>query len=177
MSLCEDFTAYERLGANGRHPDVAGFLKSRGIVMADADGSPGPNSTRSMSRIIQKWYTVGPPEDRCLICCLDEHTSFLCPYNVEVPKNAIVGSGCDVICKVCDRVFFGRCCNQDTGRAKLKFCDICFKYGEHWMLQCPRKPECDLSEIRESSDHLIACAATGRPPIVNVRKKKKINAG
>ncbi|XP_050385102.1 uncharacterized protein LOC126801706 isoform X5 [Argentina anserina] len=36
-------------------------------------------------------------EGRCLICSLDEHNSSECPYQAEVPKNAIVGRGCDII--------------------------------------------------------------------------------
>ncbi|KAL6225471.1 hypothetical protein ACLB2K_004321 [Fragaria x ananassa] len=39
------------------------------------------------------------PEGGCRICSLDEHCSTLCPYNKShIPKNAIVGRGCDVVC-------------------------------------------------------------------------------
>ncbi|XP_050366844.1 uncharacterized protein LOC126785258 [Argentina anserina] len=73
-----------------------------------------------------------PPEDRCLICSLDEHTSSDCPYAVEVPsKNAIVGIGADIVCKVCDGLF-------SRGRARLKFCTYCLIFGEHCIKQCPR---------------------------------------
>lgn len=78
------------------------------------------------------------PEGGCRICSLDEHHSTLCPYNKShIRKNAIVGRGCDVVCKVCHALFSGRCCNQDLGCARLKFCYCCLKYDEHWSEGCP----------------------------------------
>ncbi|XP_050385099.1 uncharacterized protein LOC126801706 isoform X2 [Argentina anserina] len=79
-------------------------------------------------------------EGRCLICSLDEHNSSECPYQAEVPKNAIVGRGCDIICKDCPLIpvmLSERCRNHDSRRAELKYCVLCQKLGEHWPDHCP----------------------------------------
>ncbi|KAL6282285.1 hypothetical protein ACE6H2_013214 [Prunus campanulata] len=66
-------------------------------------------------------FLWGPPipPGECKFCLkVDEHYWSNCPYMVSVPKNAKVGSNCDVICKVCG-LFFKKesCCGKDEGRA------------------------------------------------------------
>ncbi|XP_004304913.1 PREDICTED: uncharacterized protein LOC101292619 [Fragaria vesca subsp. vesca] len=75
----------------------------------------------------------------CIICSLvDEHGEFECPYQSFIPKNATVSS-CDIVCKVCDQLFSGRCSNQDGGRAKIRLCHNCMMFGDHWASQCPKE--------------------------------------
>ncbi|XP_021825878.1 uncharacterized protein LOC110766803 isoform X2 [Prunus avium] len=66
-------------------------------------------------------FLWGPPipPGECKFCLkVGEHYWSNCPYMVSVPKNAKVGSNCDVICKVCG-LFFKKesCCGKDEGRA------------------------------------------------------------
>ncbi|KAI5332944.1 hypothetical protein L3X38_023073 [Prunus dulcis] len=63
------------------------------------------------------------PIGECKYCLkVGEHMTQRCPYQDRVPKNAILGSGCDVVCRVCGWFFRGSCCGQDEGRAVLKNC-------------------------------------------------------
>ncbi|XP_062018011.1 uncharacterized protein LOC133734388 isoform X1 [Rosa rugosa] len=145
MSLCDennvmDLSAFRLAGQGAFNPDSTEFVPiirpckpgalDRVSLLRQMENT-GPKGTHSMTIPVQRPRPIRPPEGRCLICSLDEHTSSECPYNAKVPKNATVGRGCDVFCKVCDDLFYGRCCNQDSGRAKLKFCNFCSNYGEH----------------------------------------------
>ncbi|ONI10940.1 hypothetical protein PRUPE_4G077500 [Prunus persica] len=77
----------------------------------------------------------------CLYCLkVGDHISRLCPYKSDVPKNAIVGSGCAVLCKVCGCRFKGSCCAEcgiTQGRAIFMNCSLCEKQGEHMNYECP----------------------------------------
>lgn len=110
-----------------------------------------------------------------MICSLDEHASSVCPYQVEVPKNATVGSGCDIVCRVCEREFSGHCCNQDSGRAKLKDCDFCMQFGQHWTFQCPHKHERTRVPVRfGSGDWLTSSAFNHAPNSITLWKKSVV---
>ncbi|CAL2252179.1 unnamed protein product [Prunus armeniaca] len=87
-----------------------------------------------------------PPNDifgECLYCLkVGDHISHYCPYKSNVPKNAIVGSGCVVNCKICGRLFRGsRCarCGSCQGHAILKSCSVCETKGEHMSYECPNR--------------------------------------
>ncbi|CAL9015817.1 unnamed protein product [Prunus brigantina] len=91
---------------------------------------------------------VDEPKDKssigeCLYCLkMGDHISFFCPYKYDVPKNAIVGSGCVVNCKICGCRFRGsRCanCGSSQGCAILMSCSICEKEGEHMSYECPSR--------------------------------------
>ncbi|CAL2252181.1 unnamed protein product [Prunus armeniaca] len=89
--------------------------------------------------------TPSPPPNyifgECLYCLkVGDHISHFCPYKSNVPKNAVVGSGCVVNCKLCGCRFRGSCCAKcgiSLGRAILKNCSICEKVGEHMNYECP----------------------------------------
>ncbi|PRQ42460.1 putative transcription factor interactor and regulator CCHC(Zn) family [Rosa chinensis] len=105
---------------------------------------PGPFSQKSKLRVtgppIPRAAVTGQIPGTCIICSLvDEHSSTRCPYLNLLPKNAAVSSGCDVVCTVCHRLFSGRCCNQDAGRAELRLCNNCMRIGDHWTSQCPQE--------------------------------------
>lgn len=74
---------------------------------------------------------------KCLICSLvDDHPTSVCPYTLMVPSNAIISSGSDVVCPICDRYNGkGDCCKRQ-GHAVLKRCVICSTWGEHWSDTC-----------------------------------------
>ncbi|KAL6282277.1 hypothetical protein ACE6H2_013206 [Prunus campanulata] len=83
------------------------------------------------------WEPPVPPGE-CLFCLkVDEHPSSACPYRKRVPKNATVGSGCDIVCSACERLCGGSRCHQDEAYAIFKVCCICGKIGEHWPSMCP----------------------------------------
>ncbi|KAL6282600.1 hypothetical protein ACE6H2_013529 [Prunus campanulata] len=91
---------------------------------------------------------VDEPKDKssigeCLYCLkVGDHISHSCPYKSDVPKNAIVGSGCVVNCKLCGCRFRGSCCakcGSSLGLAILKDCSICEKIGEHMSYECPSR--------------------------------------
>ncbi|CAL2252185.1 unnamed protein product [Prunus armeniaca] len=77
----------------------------------------------------------------CLYCLkVGDHNSNSCPYQSDVPKDAIVGSGCVVNCKICGCRFRGSYCAKcriSEGCAILKSCSICNKEGEHMSYECP----------------------------------------
>ncbi|CAB4306793.1 unnamed protein product [Prunus armeniaca] len=91
---------------------------------------------------------VDEPKDKssigeCLYCLkVGDHISHSCPYKSDVPKNAIVGSGCVVNCKICGCRFRGSCCarcGSCQGRAILKSCSVCETKGEHMSYECPSR--------------------------------------
>ncbi|PQM37401.1 hypothetical protein Pyn_02724 [Prunus yedoensis var. nudiflora] len=89
-----------------------------------------------------------PPIGECEYCLkVGEHIPQRCPYKDRVPKNAILGSGCDVVCRVCGWFFRGSCCRQDEGRAILKNCGICLTTGKHWSASCPTLPPASRKDI------------------------------
>ncbi|KAL6293762.1 hypothetical protein ACE6H2_001904 [Prunus campanulata] len=79
----------------------------------------------------------------CKYCLkVGKHYTPLCPYRYHLPKNATLGSGCEVICKICGCLFRGSCCascGRSEGQAILKDCSICGKQGEHWPSTCPSR--------------------------------------
>ncbi|KAL6276024.1 hypothetical protein ACE6H2_019625 [Prunus campanulata] len=79
----------------------------------------------------------------CKYCLkVDDHYTQLCPYIYEVPENAIVGESCAVTCLVCGCLFRdSRCanCGISLGRARIKYCSICEKRGEHLPFECPKR--------------------------------------
>ncbi|XP_016652584.1 PREDICTED: keratin-3, type I cytoskeletal 51 kDa-like [Prunus mume] len=97
-------------------------------------------------------FKADEPKDKscfgeCLYCLkVGDHISHFCPYKSNVPKNAIVGSGCTVLCKVCGCRFRGSCCAScgiSQGRAVFMNCSLCEKQGEHMNYECPsRKIKC-----------------------------------
>ncbi|BBH01079.1 hypothetical protein Prudu_011236 [Prunus dulcis] len=79
---------------------------------------------------------------RIRVLLVGDHISQLCPYKSDVPKNAIVGSGCAVLCKVCGCRFKGSCCAKcgiSQGRAVFMNCSLCEKQGEHMNYECPTR--------------------------------------
>ncbi|XP_062018012.1 uncharacterized protein LOC133734388 isoform X2 [Rosa rugosa] len=113
MSLCDennvmDLSAFRLAGQGAFNPDSTEFVPiirpckpgalDRVSLLRQMENT-GPKGTHSMTIPVQRPRPIRPPEGRCLICSLDEHTSSECPYNAKVPKNATVGRGCDVFCK------------------------------------------------------------------------------
>ncbi|CAB4276409.1 unnamed protein product [Prunus armeniaca] len=79
---------------------------------------------------------------RIRVLLVGDPISHCCPYKSDVPKNAIVVSGCVVNCKVCGCRFRGSCCanyGSSQGRAILKSCSVCEKEGEHMTYECPSR--------------------------------------
>ncbi|KAK9937028.1 hypothetical protein M0R45_013846 [Rubus argutus] len=100
-------------------------------------GSKGHKATGSK----RQKFAVSAPAGECLICLSeDKHFIMLCPYLDRVPENAVVGSGCDVVCRQCGYTMKqpGKwiCCKRE-GRAVLKQCEFCMTSGEHWSVECP----------------------------------------
>ncbi|CAL9015435.1 unnamed protein product [Prunus brigantina] len=85
------------------------------------------------------------PEEigECMYCLkVGEHITQLCPYQHHVPKNATLGEGCELICKICGCRFIGSCCADcglSEGCAILKRCLLCGKLGDHWLSMCPKR--------------------------------------
>ncbi|CAL8989703.1 unnamed protein product [Prunus brigantina] len=85
----------------------------------------------------------------CQFCLkVGDHFSQTCSYRYHVPKNAIVGKRCVVVCNLCGCLFRDSCCGvcgQSDGCAILMNCLHCGKIGEHLMSMCPSregKPSC-----------------------------------
>ncbi|XP_008224261.1 PREDICTED: uncharacterized protein LOC103324004 [Prunus mume] len=85
----------------------------------------------------------------CQFCLkVGDHFSQTCSYRCHVPKNAIVGKRCVVVCNLCGCLFRDSCCGicgQSDGFAILMNCLHCGKIGEHLMSMCPSregKPSC-----------------------------------
>ncbi|XP_004293866.1 PREDICTED: uncharacterized protein LOC101295311 [Fragaria vesca subsp. vesca] len=96
--------------------------------------------------------------EKCLYCTKLGHGTAYCSYMYRVPKNAPVGPGCDLVCRLCGSPFSGTCCGQDEGRAILKECLTCASYGDHWPRQCPRNKglfDLDLPRANLSSFFLF----------------------
>ncbi|CAB4313160.1 unnamed protein product [Prunus armeniaca] len=71
-----------------------------------------------------------------------DHYTPLCSYVYEVLEDAIVGESCVVTCLVCGCLFRdSRCanCGISLGRARIKYCSICEKRGEHLPFECPKR--------------------------------------
>ncbi|CAB4301089.1 unnamed protein product [Prunus armeniaca] len=83
------------------------------------------------------------PAGECRYCLkVDDHITQLCPYKYDVPKNAILGKGCTVVCKVCGCRFRDSCCakcGNTRGCAILMDCRICGKPYDHWSDTCPKR--------------------------------------
>ncbi|XP_008245794.1 PREDICTED: uncharacterized protein LOC103343943 [Prunus mume] len=79
----------------------------------------------------------------CKYCLkVGKHYTVLCPYRYHLPKNATLGRGVEVTCKICGCLFRGSCCAScglSEGQAILKDCSICGKQGEHWPSTCPSR--------------------------------------
>ncbi|CAB4293826.1 unnamed protein product [Prunus armeniaca] len=79
----------------------------------------------------------------CKYCLkVDKHYMQLCPYRYHLPKNATLGRGVEVTCKICGCLFRGSCCAScglSEGQAILKDCSICGEQGEHWPSTCPSR--------------------------------------
>ncbi|CAL8999429.1 unnamed protein product [Prunus brigantina] len=80
---------------------------------------------------------------QCEYCLkVGDHYTPLCSYVYEVPEDAIVGESCVVTCLVCGCLFRdSRCanCGISLGRARIKYCSICEKQGEHLPFECPKR--------------------------------------
>ncbi|CAB4276038.1 unnamed protein product [Prunus armeniaca] len=101
--------------------------------------SSAPGREDELANIVTRNWDPDIRPGKCMYCLmLNDHYSTKCPYMDTVPKNATVGNGCEVVCKVCGALFRGSCCGRDVGRAISKVCCICGKIGEHWPPMCPR---------------------------------------
>ncbi|CAB4282640.1 unnamed protein product [Prunus armeniaca] len=79
----------------------------------------------------------------CEYCLkVGDHYTPLCSYVYEVPEDAIVGESCVVTCLVCGCLFRdSRCanCGISLGCARIKYCSIYEKRGEHLPFECPKR--------------------------------------
>ncbi|CAB4306428.1 unnamed protein product [Prunus armeniaca] len=79
----------------------------------------------------------------CQFCLkVGDHFSQTCSYRYHVPKNAIVGKRCVVVCNLCGCLFRDSCCGvcgQSDGFAILMNCLHCRKIGEHLIFTCPSR--------------------------------------
>ncbi|XP_016648785.1 PREDICTED: uncharacterized protein LOC103324830 isoform X3 [Prunus mume] len=79
----------------------------------------------------------------CQFCLkVGDHFSQTCSYRYHVPKNAIVGKRCVVVCNLCGCLFRDLCCGvcgQSDGCAILMNCLHCRKIGEHLIFTCPSR--------------------------------------
>ncbi|KAK9936841.1 hypothetical protein M0R45_013664 [Rubus argutus] len=107
-----------------------------GVISEPYDGPSSPGSAAEGPKGTLFGMSGGPP-GKCLICSLvDDHPTSVCPYTLMVPSNAIISSGSDVVCPICDRYNGqGNCCKRQ-GHAVLKRCVICSTWGEHWSDTC-----------------------------------------
>ncbi|XP_021814892.1 uncharacterized protein LOC110757549 isoform X1 [Prunus avium] len=126
------------------HHDTSLLLKLGWPIGSKAEETKaGPDGT-----YIPSFQLPRPDIGECEYCLkVGEHIPQRCPYKDHVPKNAILGSGCDVVCRVCGWFFRGSCCRQDEGRAILKNCGICLTTGKHWSASCPTLPPASRKDI------------------------------
>ncbi|KAL6282295.1 hypothetical protein ACE6H2_013224 [Prunus campanulata] len=93
----------------------------------------------------------------CMYCLkVGEHITQLCPYQHHVPKNATLGEGCELICKICGCRFIGSCCADcglSEGCAILKDCLICGKQGDHWPSTCPKREGKHIPSVFTCNDY------------------------
>ncbi|XP_024157401.1 uncharacterized protein LOC112165193 isoform X3 [Rosa chinensis] len=121
--------------------------------------TPHPLSFFDDAYTIQKLQT-----EKCMYCT-KVHGIASCSYTRRVPKNAPVGPGCELVCRICESPFSGTCCGLDEGRAILKECIICGAYGDHWPRWCPRNNRVDkkLLDLPPGVFHVDFSRGTSAP--------------
>ncbi|PRQ29527.1 hypothetical protein RchiOBHm_Chr5g0014841 [Rosa chinensis] len=111
----------------------------------DYEGSSSPGTKTEGPNIgTSSLHKLRSNTGKCLVCSsVDDHPTSLCPYLDFLPDDAIVSSGCDLVCNFCSKSN-GICkCWKEEGQCfLLKFCRFCSKSGEHWGYMCPRLDLC-----------------------------------
>ncbi|XP_062015372.1 uncharacterized protein LOC133731940 isoform X2 [Rosa rugosa] len=133
--------------------------------------TPHPLSFFDNAYTIQKLQT-----EKCMYCTkVGVHGTASCSYTRRVPKNAPVGPGCELVCRICESPFSGTCCGLDEGRAILKECIICGVYGDHWPRWCPRNNRVDkkLLDLPPGVFHVDFSRGTSAPGKVEQKEPAK----